>query len=117
MRIRDQERARQAYQHVAGVTQHQQDYKIAVNSFAGFVLREGLAAAVSWVERTGDERGTQLLLGHLARIGIRGLGQVGNAQEFGTRVRNASARDYMLATRDLLKTLIWYRRAVQALFD
>lgn len=117
MRIRDQERARQAYTDVEAVpTDHRRGYKIAVNSFGTYVLREGLAAALAWIERDKNEKAKILLIEHLARTNIRGIGPVKDWQLFCKTARSVPAADYMLATRDLLKTMIWYRRAVQALF-
>lgn len=115
MITREQERARRAYECVAQIgTSQRDDYKIAVNAIGANVVRSGLAAAMSWLERDKSAV-TEQLLDHLAGIGILGVGEVDGAG-LPAAIRELPADRYMLATRDLLKIVIWFRRAVQATF-
>lgn len=115
--LRDQSRALHAYKSVASVpAEHCDDYRIAVNSFGAHVIRTGLCAAIAWLQRT-DTEGASLFLRHLNDAGIRGLAVVpGNkGNTFADKVHSAVAADYMVATRDTLALVVWFRRAVQAL--
>ena len=115
--LRDQSRARHAYKSVASVpAQHCEDYRIAVNSFGAHVIRTGLCAAIAWLQRT-DTEGASLFLRHLNDAGIRGLAAVPGDKggTFADKVHAAVAADYMIATRDTLALVVWFRRAVQAL--
>ena len=103
MRIRDQDRARQAYTDVSGVPPNQRPgYKIAVNSFGTYVLREGLAAALAWIERDKNEEAKVRLIEHLAHTNLRVIGPVKDWQAFCKQARAVPASEFMLATRDLL---------------
>jgi CRISPR-associated protein Cmr5 len=115
--LRDQLRARHAYASVASVPHRDRDdYRIAVNSFGAHVIRTGLCAAIAWLQRA-DTKGADLFLGHLDAAGIRGLAAAagGGKASFADRVHAADAADYMIATRDTLALVVWFRRAVQAL--
>jgi CRISPR-associated protein Cmr5 len=111
--LRDQARARHAYACVASVPTYQRDdYKIAVNAFGAHVMRTGLCAAIAWLQRR-DSDAAGLFLGHLDAAGIRGL-PAGGAT-FVEKVHAVDAASYMIATRDTLALVVWFRRAVQAL--
>jgi len=113
MPTRDQNRALRAYSCVRRVTNDEkEDYKIAVNDFGSNILRSGLAATMALAER--KQGAHELLLNHLAAADIPGFPGQGN--EIPERVRGMSVADYMLATRETLKVLVWFKRAVQAIF-
>jgi CRISPR-associated protein Cmr5 len=115
--LRDQLRARHAYASVATVPpRDRDDYRIAVNSFGAHVMRTGLCAAIAWLQRA-DTSGAELFLTHLDAAGIRGLaGPVDGRkpEDFARKVHAADAANYMIATRDTLALVVWFRRAVQA---
>jgi CRISPR-associated protein Cmr5 len=115
--LRDQARARHAYACVASVPTHQRDdYKIAVNAFGAHVMRTGLCAAIAWLQRR-DSDAAGLFLGHLDAAGIRGLpaNSGKGSATFVDKVHAVDAASYMIATRDTLALVVWFRRAVQAL--
>lgn len=116
--LRDQNRARHAYACVAAVPERDfSDYKIAVNSFGAHVIKTGLCAAIAFLQRS-KETGADLFLEHLDMAGIRGLPARADgktASAFAQRVHAASGSDYMIATRDTLALVVWFRRAVQAI--
>ena len=116
--LRDQLRARHAYASAARVPQRdREDYRIAVNAFGAQVIRLGLCAAIAWLQRAQTE-GADLFLQHLDAAELRGLppGQPGKraALTFAANVQAAAANDYMIATRDTLALVVWFRRALQA---
>lgn len=115
--LRDQTRARHAYASVGTVPpEHREDYKIAVNAFGAHVIRSGLCAAIAWLQRRGT-KAAELFLKHLDEAGIRGLPAAGvqTPPSFVAKVHAADAAGYMIATRDTLALVVWFRRAVQAL--
>jgi len=116
--LRDQLRARHAYASVESVPpQDWDDYRIAVNAFGAQVIRLGLCAAVAWLQRAPTQ-GAGIFLGHLDAAELRGLppGQPGRgaALSFAAKVQAADAANYMIATRDTLAHVVWFRRALQA---
>jgi len=116
--LRDQLRARHAYASVASVpAPNFDDYRIAVNAFGTQVLRLGLCAAIAWLQRA-KPGGADLFLQHLNAANLRGLTSVqpvrGAAQSFATKVQGTDATNYMIATRDTLALVVWFRRALQA---
>lgn len=114
-RRRDHERARHAYARVAEVrgTADREAYKIAVDSFGANVIRIGLLAAVRWAQRRRTSM-DDAFLDDLATAGLLGLGDVRDGVAFAAAIRAASSTDYMLATRDALAAVAWFRKAVQA---
>lgn len=113
--LRDQRRALHAYESVGTVPKAQQkDYEIVVNDLGANILRSGLCAAISAVQRLGD-RG-DLLLGHLAAASVPGL-EGAAARDVARRVRELEADAYMIATREMLEVAVWLKRAVQATFE
>lgn len=112
--IRSQQRALHAYDSVAKVPKGQQkDYQIAVNDLGANILKSGLCAAMSSVQRLGS-RGA-LLLGHLAAAGVPGL-EKATARDIAVRVRELDTGAYMIATREMLQVAFWLKRAAQATF-
>jgi CRISPR-associated protein Cmr5 len=116
--LRDQERALYAYQQVASVPSDDQgDYEIALQTFSGALVRSGLAAAIAALERIQKRKGTKEFLKHLAGAGIPGLANNVSWDTLGDAVRGLDLDRYMLATREILRLVAWFRRAVQAKFD
>ena len=117
---RDQQRAMHAYGRVEKVPKERRaDYKALVNSFGALVLRSGLAAALAFVERKkkkSEETAEALFLDHLAAATIPGLENIKRGGELPGAVRGLDVAPYMLATREVLKLSIWFRRAAQATF-
>jgi CRISPR-associated protein Cmr5 len=112
---REQKWALRAYACVRGVPREQRkEYKPLANSFGGQVMRNGLAAALAFLER--KEGASQLLLGHLAKAELPGLeGARGDGAKLPDEARRLGLEEYMLATREALRFSVWLRRAVQAL--
>lgn len=114
---RDQDRAVYAYTQVAKITkkEEQAEYKIAVNQLGAQVMRSGLAAAMAFLERKNDREAVNRLLGDIAGANIMGLAGT-NAKNLPDHIRKMDLESYMIATREILRILIWFRRAVQATF-
>ena len=113
--LRDQERARFAYERVAAVPQAERDdYENAVLGLGADILRVGLLAALAAVQRLGD-RGKPLL-DDLAKANIPGLEAKDGAQLV-ERARKLDVDGYMIATRETLAVVSWLRRACQATFE
>jgi CRISPR-associated protein Cmr5 len=121
-RTREQQRALHAWRHVEAVpSEHRDDYKSRVHGLGSAVLRDGLAAALTFVEREArDNKAAARLLEdlavYLATTGLPELEQAHKRNELPRVVRGLSLEAYMLATREVLKLLVWFRRAVQATF-
>jgi CRISPR-associated protein Cmr5 len=119
MITRDQKRARHAYDCVRAVEAKQRDdYKTLVFGLGPSVMRSGLAAALAFVER--EKKRTPAAARFLSDLGAAdaGLpGLAGSGEELPARVRALDdVETYMLATREVLKLTVWFRRAVQALY-
>jgi len=113
--LRDQERARFAYERVAAVPQAERDdYENAVLGLGADILRVGLLAALAAVQRL-EKRGERLL-DDLAAAKIPGLGAKDGAQLV-ERARKLDVDGYMIATRETLAVVSWLRRACQATFE
>jgi CRISPR-associated protein Cmr5 len=113
--LRDQYRALHAYEAVASVPPaHRADYKIAVNDLGATILRNGLCAALAAIQRRGS--GRELLFDHLASASVPGL-EGTTASELARRVHTLDTDSYMIATREMLATAVWLKRAVQATFE
>lgn len=118
MRTRDQQRALHAYARAEAAQAkgkaYRGDYKVQVFGLGPHVMRSGLAGALAFIERDPRPAASDFLK-DLAEAGIPGLGAT--AGTLPARVRQASSVDnYMLATREVLKLALWFRRAVQATF-
>lgn len=112
--LRDQTRARFAYERVEAVRDGRDDYKNAVLTLGADILRSGLIAALAAVQRLNNAA-SKLLLDDLARAKIPGL----EAKDGAELVKKARALDvdaYMIATRETLAVVAWLRRACQATF-
>jgi CRISPR-associated protein (Cas_Cmr5) len=107
-RRKDQQRALLAYACAAAAKSRLGDYRIAVNGFRAALLRSGLAASVSLLERNADRGGFKQLMNDLAKERGSSLDKWPDA------VRNLPLRDYMLQTRELTAFLGWLVRAVRA---
>lgn len=98
------------------------EYKPRVNGLGAAVLRDGLAAALAFLEReVKSNAAAQHLLEDLtwclARARLPGLSEP-SLKRLGLpgAVRALGLNEYMLATRESLRLLVWFRRAVQATF-
>lgn len=113
--LRDQERACLAYAKVEQVdAEDREDYRIRVQALANDLRRMGLAAALSQLERQKCHAAV-VLLRHLAEADIVGLGK--DPGRLPRQARELSdLSKYMLATRELLRLIAWFTRAVQATF-
>lgn len=113
MKTREQRWALHAYECVRQVAESQRgaEYKPLANGFGSNVMRNGLAAALAFLERKEGEGKT--LLEHLAGAALPGLEKVRGPQ-LPEAVRRLGLEDYMLATREALRFSLWLRRAVQA---
>lgn len=113
LQTREQKWALHAYACVQKVPKEQRgEYKPLANGLGSHVMRNGLAAALAFLERR--EGAASLLLEHLARAELPGLaGRAG--KELPQAARGLELEDYMLATREALRFSLWLRRAVQAL--
>jgi len=114
---KDQERALSAYAWAnnAKTANALTDYEIAVQGFAAALLRTGFAAAVSVLERGANRPGAKLLLANLASRSLPGI-PAADVAEWPNNVRAlADIGRYMQATRELLASLAWLRRACRAL--
>lgn len=113
---RDQRRALDAYKAVAEVQKKdkkdQEEYEIAVHALGADILRSGLAAAMAGLERR-EAKGL-LLLSHLAKAKIPGLGNDAEPKDIPAKIRDLPLDDYILATRETLQVVLWLKRAVQA---
>lgn len=110
-RRKDQIRALSAYQCAANAKSagKLEKYKIAVDGFRAALLRSGLAASVSLLERNAKRDGFTQLLADLAEN--RGK----NANDWPGHVRTLPLREYMLHTRELIAFLGWLVRAYRAI--
>jgi CRISPR-associated protein Cmr5 len=117
LQTREQKWALHAYACVRSVLSDQRlrkEYKPLANSFGGQVMRNGLAAALAYLERR--EGAAELLLGHLAAAKFPGLQRAWNdGAKLPDEARRLGLEEYMLATREALRFSVWLRRAVQAL--
>ncbi len=116
MLTRDQQRAVHAYSAVGDIGPDKalrQDYEIRVKNLGAQVIRGGLTATMSFLERDRDKPAVTLLLGHLANARIPGL-EGCPGQGVPARIRAMDVDAYMLATREFLRVVLWLRRAVQA---
>ncbi len=122
MRTRDQERALRVHDAVRGLKEEDwEDYKFAVRTLGVDILRSGLAAAMSGLERCGKMG--DLLREHLAQAGILGLHQPASADpvlrepvsaiNLSDKIRALPIDEYILATRETLQIIRWLTHATQ----
>lgn len=121
-RTRDQERALHAYRCVEAMGEDKarlEEYRRHVNDLGAAVLRSGLCAALSWLERDakGEHSAAARLLDHLAEhVGALGWPSERRPEwrELPRRVRALEVARYQLVTREALHLTTWLRRAAQA---
>ncbi|MCP3062645.1 type III-B CRISPR module-associated protein Cmr5 [Myxococcus sp. K38C18041901] len=121
---REQQRATDAYARVTAVPADlRPDYKPRVHGLGASVLRDGLAAALTFLERERDPKepnAAMLLLEDLAKVlgkaRLPGLSAPLTGETLPGAVRKLGLEEYMLATRETLRLVVWFRRAVQATF-
>jgi len=113
---RDQQRAKIAYQNVLGIAAGtealQDDYRTLVRGLGANIMRSGLSATISYIERYRNSAASEALLGHLSAANIPHLAP---NLDVGQTVRGLGLDDYMLVTREVLMFTVWLRRAVQGL--
>lgn len=110
---RDKARAVMAYGHYAAVPAGSRDkYKIVVNGFCGTMVRGGLASAMSYLERLGQA--ANLFRDHLATALSPMMSGPVNGQNLPSAVRALPDDSYMLVSREALRVMVWYKRAIQA---
>lgn len=114
---RAQQRALHAYERVGHVPGPERaDYATQVNALGNAVLRNGLAAALAFLERDQKKKAAVgQLLEDLASAMIPGVVGI-PGERLPDAVRHLELRGYMLATREVLQLVVWFRRAVQATF-
>lgn len=116
---RDQIRARLAFEQAreAAGKDFKKSYRSWANSLGAFLMRDGLAATVAFLERdeAKKDKAASLLLKHLddtaKKLAIPGLQ---GGERLGDKVRAMAAREYMLTSREMLRVALWMKRAVQA---
>ena len=129
---RDQRIAVHAYECVRKVQPaHQDDYRTAVNTLGPAILRDGLCAALAFLERNAKSAAYKQFFADLAAADIRGLSagdiksstpgkQLALAEPehaLPERARRLDLDTYMLASREALLVAHWFKRAVQAVFE
>lgn len=113
--MKDLDRARHAFAQAANVPpEKRKEYRSRAHGLGPNILRHGLAAAVTFLEREGQDSAAGLLLEHVASARIAGLDMGNDAHALPPRVRALSTDAYVLATREALRLCLWLRRAVQA---
>jgi CRISPR type III-B/RAMP module-associated protein Cmr5 len=117
--LRDNDRARLAWEHVSRVRQDQVEadqskYRSIALKLPVLVHREGLAPALHFVAARGDEP-KKLLLAHLARqlAGARLCTEQATAADLLRYVRELDANGTRLATAEVQRCLCWYKRFAQ----
>jgi len=121
---REQQRALQVYARVEAASKQSRelraDYKPRVNGLGATVLRDGLAAALTFLERENKNEAAKRVLDDLAsclaEARLPELGEGLRGEKLPEKVRELKLDAYMLATREVLRLLVWFRRAVQATF-
>ncbi len=120
MITRDQKRALLAYEQVDALANDKQrfdNFATLVNNLGAQIIRSGLAAALAFAERYRDQDAVTHLLSaiaaHLGKLNVPGIQQP-NDRNIAGQIRALSVADYMLVTRELLKLIIWLKRAIQA---
>ncbi len=121
---REQQRALHAYERVEAVAREdalRADYKPRVHGLGAAVLRDGLAAAFTFLERerksnAAASRVLDDVAWCLVRARLPELGDKLSGDVLPAKVRGLKPDAYMLATREVLRLLVWFRRAVQATF-
>lgn len=141
MRTRDQERALHVYDAVTRLdaTLHG-EYKVLARDLGANIMRSGLCGALAFIHRNVKasdatrgkpsnagkaqkprERAARAILDHLAgalrETRIPALAEVEKGEHLFATVRRLKIDEYMLATREILRLAIWFRRAVDTFED
>lgn len=117
--MKDLERARHAFACTGQVAAAvRKPYRSRAHALGPNILRSGLAAAVTFLEREAgekrpEERAARDLLTHIASAPLPGL-EGATTTNVADKLRNLEVDDYILATREALALCLWLRRAVQA---
>ncbi len=119
-RTREQVRAERAYVRVGEVARDKSgladEYKAIANGFGALVLKNGLVAALAFVQRSGNTDARDRYLDDLAGAKVPGLEGATKTDLF-QRVLALDVSAYMLATRELLAVALWLRRAAQVTLE
>ncbi len=109
-RMQDHERAQRAFEHVSGLPQDQRaKYRSMVMKLPATIQMAGLAPAMHFVAARG-EAGQRLILDHLAeQLGLS------SAQDLLADLRCADFAKARARTREIQRTLAWYKRFCQSL--
>lgn len=132
LRNRDQRRADFAYRRLGDAATQKnieaKDLANQVQSLGAFVLRDGLAATMAFLERDKEKPPIKFLLDLLAdwlagrehpappKAPARPPGASDgprSGEDLPGWVRRLPLRDYQLCTRELLQLAVWLRRAAQ----
>ena len=112
---RDQQRALAAYETLDAVVaaDNLKNFASLVNGLGGQIIRTGLAASLAFAARYRDDAAATALFDHLRKAKIPGV-EGKNRLELITSVSKLDVRAYMHATRELLRVILWLKRAIQA---
>ena len=120
----EQDRARLAHEHVSGIEQKGDDglskaYATVVHEPTTLVRSSGVVQALGFVEAYGNKAKQDagvILLDQLAQQMRRVASSVNGGSELCIHARDTDdLRVYMHLGRELLATLVWYRRCIQAI--
>lgn len=115
---RDQKRACHAYERVKQVQKEElKDYRVLINSLGPNIIRSGLVASLSFLQRYKGDKAKQHVACDLSK-GLKLCGvleeEYDNVNDFADCVRKLGSEKYMLTTRETLKLVQWLKRALQA---
>ncbi|KYG01466.1 hypothetical protein BE21_06045 [Sorangium cellulosum] len=118
---RDQRMAAHAYACVRNVPMNlREQYEVAVNLLGPAVLRNGLCAALAFLERRSESLAYQQFFRDLAGADVPGLETRESERPehaLPERARQLDLDEYQLASREMLLVAHWFKRAVQATFQ
>lgn len=95
------------------------DYRTLAHGFGAQVLRSGLLAAVAFARRYRNPKAADLMLDALFDDEVMSVARLRGtrADALVDAVAALDATAYMLATREVLAALVWFRRAAQGVGD
>lgn len=121
----EQDRARLAHEHVTGIGQQEEDgrprkaYATVVHELTTLVRSSGVVQALEFVgayTNPDKKKAGEKLLEHLAVQMRRVVPSVKDGQGLRELARRTGdLRVYMHLGRELLATLVWYRRCIQSI--
>ena len=117
---RDQQRAAWAYESVYGLATEVSfdNYRTLVNGLGANLIRSGLVATISFVQRYHDKEARDALFEHLGNEGglahLECIRKRPTEEPLPTTIRGLKLEDYMLATREMMRLAQWLKRACQA---